>query len=185
MVRARRVVLISLAVVSVAGGGVAAAVLVSGKHDKPGSSTRAAAPVDTTDSDTETVDTGTTGSETAEPDTDTTAQSTDGEAAPQATPSQPQQPANDPDLQRQLAALPDGRDPHARHVRRLHLPAARRAAEPDQRAARRRGGLGRGVAGAMASLRAQDEQTATAQYVSDLQYEAERSIQSAKTALSH
>jgi hypothetical protein len=39
--------------------------------------------------------------------------------------------------------------------------------------------------GAMSSLRAQDEQTATAKYVSDLQYEAERSIQSAKTALSH
>jgi hypothetical protein len=37
----------------------------------------------------------------------------------------------------------------------------------------------------MSSLRAQDEQTATARYVSDLQYEAERSIQSAKTALSH
>lgn len=39
--------------------------------------------------------------------------------------------------------------------------------------------------GAMYSLRAQDEQAATARYVSDLQYEAERSIQSARTALSH
>ena len=107
MRRARRVVLVSLAVLTVAGGGVAAAVLVSNKHDKPAGSTRAAAPVDTTGSDTGTTDTTTA-------DTGSTATE---EAPPQATTSQPQQqPANDPDLQRlvqqvvQTHGIQDGAD---------------------------------------------------------------------------
>jgi len=112
--RARRVVLVSLAVLTVAGGGVAAAVLVSNKHDKPASSTRAAAPVDTTDSGTETTDTTTADTETVAPDT---TGSTSSEPPPQATTSQPQQqPANDPDLQRlvqqvvQTHGIQDGAD---------------------------------------------------------------------------
>ena len=250
MRRTRRVVLISLAVLTVAGGGVAAAVVVSNKHDKPAGSPRAAAPVNTTGSDTETTDTTTADTETAVPDT---TESTTAEPQPQATTSQPQQPANDPDLQRllqqvvQTHGIQDGADLTIfallyDHLKTGHqIPVSVAMASLDkvrgdvayryrlagflafwqqnygqvnwqrfpmdetrmlgmydaytyqQLAARQNrinARLGAVVAseeawqGAMSSLRAQDEQAATARYVSDLQYEAERSIQSAKTALS-
>ncbi len=248
MSRARRVALISLAALNVAGGGVAAAVLVSNKHDKPASLTRAAAPVDTTGSGTETTDTATADTETAPPDTATT-EST----APQATTSQPQQAADDPDLQRllqqvvQTHGIQDGADLTTfallyDHLKTGHtIPVSVAMASLDrnrgdvpyryrlagflafwqqnygqvdwqrfpmdeprmlgmydaytyqQVAARQNrinARLGAVVAseeawqGAMTSLRTEDEAAATARYVSDVQYEADRAVGRAQTVLS-